>query len=302
MEMTTQTERVLAGVKDPVTSAEFIRFVCASAQLTGAHSVYLLHVVENLEDIRTEVAPGETPFEALMRQFQAQAGRVASEFPGLKIQCDIREGNKDEVLLHWIQVQNAQLLILGRRAGKLGSSSRSIRIARLAPCQVLLVPESHSWKPVRRVLLPVDFSDYSELGIRAAARIPGLKELVCLNVYEVPSGFYYSGLTESEAEARMVKNAKDAWDKFKRVLPESTPFEIIPAFYKKQESRAEDIRAYSRSADFQLMVIGSKGLTGATGFILGSVTQDLIRELDSMPVLITKMKEERISLIDALIG
>lgn len=302
MEITTQTDRVLAAVKDPVSSAEFIRFVCASAQLTGAHSVFLLHVVENLADIRTESAPGETHFEALMRQFQAQAGRVASEFPGLKIQCDIREGQKDEVVLHWIKVQNARLLILGRRAGKLGSSSSSIRVARLAPCHVLLVPESQTFKPVHRILLPMDFSDYSEQGIRAAASIPGLQELICLNVYEVPSGYYYSGLTEAEAEVRMVKNAKDAWDKFKRVLPQSIPFSIIPAFCQKKGSLADDIRTYSQSADFQLMVMGSKGLTGATGFILGSVTQELIRELDSMPVLITKMKEERMSLIEALIG
>jgi nucleotide-binding universal stress UspA family protein len=301
MEFSGKTERVLAGVKYSDSHPEYIRFVLSAAQLTGASSVFLLHVAEDLSLLPAVEGGTLSPFEVHLSAFEKMVASVAAQFPGLEVHCDIREGQKDELLLHWIKVQKSDLLILGRRKGKLGSGSRSIRAARLAPCHVLLVPEDRDWTPVKNVLLPVDFSGYSELGIQTASRIPALEELICLNIYEVPSGYYYTGASEEEAEARMLKNAKDAWNRFIKTIPPQA-CQVIPAFQQKQGSLADDIQTFVQTRHFQLVVIGSKGLTGAVGFMMGSVTQEFIREFDALPVLIIKKRNERLSLIEALIG
>lgn len=301
MEFSGKTERVLAGVKYTSSHPEYIQFVLATAQLTGASAVYLLHVVPDLSSLPDIEGSSGSAYEAHLNAFEKMVATVSAHFPGIQVHCEIREGEKDDLILHWVQVQKSDLLILGRRHGKLDSGARCIRTARLAPCHVLLVPVNRDWKPVKEVLLPVDFSSYSELGIQTASRIPGLDELTCLNIYEVPSGYYYSGATEEEAEARMLKNAREAWTRFiKTVLPQTC--QVVPAFQQRKGSLADDIQNFAKTKDYDLVVIGSKGLTGAVGFMMGSVTQELIREFDALPVLILKKRNERMSLIDALIG
>lgn len=301
MEFSGSIERVLAGVKDPIGSSEYIHFVLSAASLVGAKTICFLHIVEDLSELNIQPDPGRSAFETLLHSFTKKVKETARAFPDLEVECDIREGEKDKLLLHWIKVQQANLLILGRRLGKLNSGSRSIKITRLAPCHVLLIPENSSWKPISKALLPVDFSDYSELGIKAISRIPNLHSLTCLNIYEVPSGYYYSGVTEEEAEAKMLQNARDAWDKFKKIMPSLHPG-IVPAFILKKSSIADDIQKFIQNEEFNLIVIGSKGLSGTVGFMLGSVSQEFIREFYTLPVLIVKNREERLSLIDALIS
>jgi nucleotide-binding universal stress UspA family protein len=300
MEFTGSIDRVLAGVKDP-TQDSFYHFVLSTAELTGAKTVHFLHVVDDLTKLPGVAEPGHSLFETFLEMFEKKVEQVASQFPSIEVHCEVREGEKDELLLHWVKVQSIHLLILGRHSGKLKSGSRSIKVTRLAPCHVLLVPELAEWKPITSVLLPVDFSDYSELGLKAVARIPSLKEITCLNIYQVPDGYYYSGANESEAEARMLKNAKEAWDRFKKILSEPAPT-TVPAFVLKKGSFADDIQAYTQTKSFDLVVLGSKGLTGSVGFMLGSVSQEFIREFNSLPVLIIKKRAERLSLIEALIS
>lgn len=301
MEVSGTIERVLTGVKNPVGHTEFIRFVLEASNLVGAKTVCFLHIVDNLANLNLLPDPGHSPFETLLHAFEKNVQEVAKDFPTIEVECDIREGEKDILLLHWIKVQRANLLILGRRPGILGSSSRSIKTTRLAPCHVLLVPENKVWQPITKALLPVDFSDYSELGLKAIAKIPGLNSLTCLNIYEVPSGYYYTGATESEAEARMLQNAKSAWDKFKKIVANEGPA-MVPAFVLKKDSIADAIQQFVKGENFNLIVMGSKGLTGSVGFMLGSVSQEFIREFHELPVLIVKKREERLSLIEALIA
>ena len=301
MEFSGSIERVLAGVKYPVGDNEYIHFVMSAANLMGARTVYFLHIVDDLAHLNIKADPGHSPFETLLHAFQKNVNEAAKEFPNIEVECDIREGEKDKLLLHWIKVQSANLLILGRHPGKLSSSSRSIKTARLAPCHVLLVPEQKPWQAITKTLLPIDFSDYSELGLKAITTIPGIKTLTCLNIYEVPSGYYYTGATEEEAEARMLKNAKNAWDKFKKVLVIEGAA-VVPAFVQKKDSVADTIQQFIQGENFHLIVMGSKGLTGSVGFMLGSVSQEFIREFHDLPVLIVKRREERISLIEALIA
>jgi nucleotide-binding universal stress UspA family protein len=301
MEFTGSIDRVLAGVKNPFTQDSFYHFVLSTAELTGAKTVHFLHVVDDLTKLSGIAEPGHSLFETFLENFEKQVRTIASQFPSIEVHCEVREGEVDELMLHWVRVQNINLLVLGRHSGKLKSGSRSIKATRMAPCHVLLVPEQAEWKPITSVLLPVDFSDYSELGLKAVARIHSLKEITCLNIYQVPTGYYYSGANESEAEARMLKNAKEAWDRFKKILPESAP-PAVPAFVLKKSSLADDIQAYTQTKSFDLVVIGSKGLTGSVGFMLGSVSQEFIREFNSLPVLIIKKRAERLSLIEALIS
>jgi nucleotide-binding universal stress UspA family protein len=297
-----EIKRILAGVKHPLEGNAFIQSVIQIAVLQGASHVTFLYVTDKLSDINFPVAEGKSSYESLMLAFQERVQMFAEKATGIELSFEIREGAKDEILLQWAKSSNADLVILGRRSGKLGSNSRSIKVARLAPCHVLLIPETHVWKPVRRVLIPMDFSPYANIGLQVAKNIPQLQDAILLHVYDVPAGYYYTGLSETEAEARMLKNARDSYEQFMKSndIGNLSP---VPAFLlNKSGTVAETILDYARNQKAEMMIVGSKGLTGAIGFILGSVSQDLIRNQDEIPVLIVKRKDEKLSLLDALIA
>lgn len=297
-----EIKRILAGVKHPLEADAFIQSVLEIAGLQKATHVTFLFVIENLSTLNFPASGGASAYESLLSAFKEKVQSLAGNATGIELSCEIREGAKDDKLLQWAKTSNADLVVLGRRSGKLGSNSRSIKVARLAPCHVLLVPETHIWKPVRKVLIPMDFSPYSNIGLQVAKTIPQLRDAILLHVYDVPSGYYYTGLSETEAEARMFKNARDSYEQFMKGndIGNIAP---VPAFLLNKSGKvAETILDYARKQNAEMMILGSKGLTGAIGFMLGSVSQDLIKNQDEIPVLIVKRKDEKLSLLDALIA
>jgi len=303
MDQNFRITRILAGIKNPLKCDGFIQNVCHFAEVVGAEHVTFLYVTENLEELNFPITQDNSAYEGLLLVFKERTETIAKEITQAKITCEIREGNKDDKLVHWVKLNRADLLILSRREGKLGSASRSIKVTRLAACHVLIVPEKWEWKPIKRALIPIDFSEYSELAIKATENIAGLESVYCLNVYEVPAGYYYIGCTEAEAEMKMLKNARNAFEKFIGAIP-APKIPVTPAFLINKASGdiEEVIGAYAKNNPMQLFIIGSKGLTGATGFMLGSVAQALIRNESDVPVLVVKNTNEKISLLDALMS
>lgn len=302
MSQTKGIVRIMAGVKDPLHPGNFYAYVLQMAQAVHATHVNFLFVMEDLSMLNIPHMPGLSHYEALQQIFREGTAAAGVLFPEITVTCEIREGDKDELLLHWTKINMPDLLILGRRKGRLHSGSRSIKIARQAPCHVLLVPEDKSWKAIHRILLPVDFSDHSALAVNVVSNISGLQEITCVHVYEMPDGSYYSGEPETEVEVHMLKSAKDAWGRFQRTLP-ALPFQMVPAFIRKEkQTLANSILNFVQRKSTDLVVLGSKGFDGVMGLLLGSVTQVFIKEFDELPVLVVKRKEEKLSLLEAIIG
>ena len=135
----------------------------------------------------------------------------------------------------------------------------------------------------KKVLVAIDGSDYSRNALPAAIEVAQKfgGELLVLHVSEHDRGRAVAFPTESPAEATRlvadaVKKARDAGLSAKGELLDRAAGHVAPA-----------IAATAAAGSIDLIVMGSRGLSDAQGFLLGSVTHRVMQLVD-IPVLITR--------------
>ena len=135
----------------------------------------------------------------------------------------------------------------------------------------------------KKVLVAIDGSDYSRNALPAAIAVAQKfgGELLVLHVSEHDRGRAVAFPTESPAEATRlvadaVKKARDAGLSAKGELLDRAAGHVAPA-----------IAATAAAGSIDLIVMGSRGLSDAQGFLLGSVTHRVMQLVD-IPVLIAR--------------
>ena len=141
---------------------------------------------------------------------------------------------------------------------------------------------------MKRILVPIDFSKYSEEALKVAAQIArkNKSEIILLHLLELPhqGGDAISNGT-SIPEIMFYKNAAignledlmDA-DYLKGIyVSEATKFEKVP----------EGILEVSKTNQVDLIVMGSHGTSGFEELLIGSNTEKVVRSSD-IPVLVVK--------------
>lgn len=159
------------------------------------------------------------------------------------------------------------------------------KIVRHAPVPVVTVrPDAEPSAEVSKILVPVDFSENSQRAVAAAGDMKGPRSsLVLLHVVVNPafSGLYpgeYVRLfgVDPELPARVRTRMKE-W-------MEGQPFE---AEVREAEDVAECILETAKERSCDLIVIGTRGLTGFDYFLMGSVAEKVVR-FSPVPVLSVK--------------
>ncbi|OGP82441.1 MAG: hypothetical protein A2Y95_07305 [Deltaproteobacteria bacterium RBG_13_65_10] len=145
-------------------------------------------------------------------------------------------------------------------------------------------------KKVRRILVPVDFSPTSAAAIRTALRIASQSRagVTLLHVYPFPRGALgaYRTLKRIEADAR--GKPGDWVEDSRRTLSAwaarygKGKIRIAKVFAIGRPGREINIVARQVGAD--LIVMGTRGLGGLKGAVLGSTTAETLRAAD-IPVL-----------------
>ena len=135
----------------------------------------------------------------------------------------------------------------------------------------------------KKILVAIDGSEYSRhalpTAIEVAQKFGG--DLVVLHVAEHDRGRAVAFSIESPAEATRlvadaVKKAKDARLSAKGELFDRAAGHVAPA-----------IAATAAANSIDLIVMGSRGLSDAQGFLLGSVTHRVMQLVD-IPVLVAR--------------
>ena len=135
------------------------------------------------------------------------------------------EENKVKPFLATIKTEGTDMVMVGTKQINHGGGIFTLRLARRAQCHVLTVPIGSSTHLKRsnnykRILVPIDFSDHSKQALERAilmgSRIKDPVEIICQNVYTVPTGYHYSGKTREEFGELMKKHAMDKYKKFIR--------------------------------------------------------------------------------------
>lgn len=165
----------------------------------------------------------------------------------------------------------------------------------------MVIPENS--KPIfNNILLATDFSEYSKLALEEAISLAHSTNgnITCQHIYEVPTGYSKTGKTFTQFAAIMRENAEANFQKYiKDIDTKGVQIEAIYTLSNHREE-AENIAAVAREKKVDLVIVGSKGRTNLSAILLGSITEALLDELYTIPILVVKKKGDQFGLLDAI--
>ena len=271
--------------------------------------VYLLDVVEinqwpewsAFDDARLFFDKIATVREKATTKARRFIYRMADSFasPRPKIRTNVVEGIPGAEILTAIQQHKIDLVIVGAKGLSgmkrflLGSVSEWILSD--APCSVLVVRGEPRWirRKTRnmRVLLATDGSQDSQKAVTLlkSLNLPKSTQLRILHVVETPNMVESSGRLRATQLATAIKQTREQTEE--RLLQETRCALgrrnlCVEVLVTEGHATAEILKAIKRPrAD--LVVVGSRGLTGLKRFLLGSVSQKVARN-SSCSVLVVR--------------
>jgi len=171
-------------------------------------------------------------------------------------------------------------------------------VVRTAPCPVFTIrtePEDVPAKAVRRILVPVDFSDASEVAVQHAKELAltygaqiDLLHVVEDIVYPSTYGIEPVSIPTDEVIQRVEKGLADMAREelgYEHIVVEATPG-YAPT----------SILDYVEDNDVDLVVISTHGRTGLDRVLIGSVSERVVRQA---PVPVFVVKPQGRSLLDS---
>lgn len=273
----------------------------------NGNKFFFLHVVESL-DLPSEI---ETKYPNLLAPVDENVKRIIED----KIQknfknpedfdceIEIKEGNTTDVILKESQTKEIDLLIMGKKLRDDGSGMLPEKIVKLCHCSFLLVPYN-SYHGLKRILVPLDFSDSSKMALEQAIHISKISgaSVICQHGYKVPSGYRTTGKTYAEFAEIMRANAlKDFQYFLKSIDLEKDQFPCIYSLVNSEGS-AQAIHDTAVKQEMDLIVMGSKGRTGLASILLGSVAMKTVKYDLEVELLVVKNKNENMGFLQALLN
>ena len=224
--------------------------------------------------------------------------KVANECGVSSAKCDVLSGGPpfDEIC-RLAQTIPADLIVMpthGRTGLKhvfLGSTAE--RIVQHASCPVLVTREKGSQANngsrfrIKRILVPVDFSNCSREGLRYAIAFANEFAARIILLHSTYLGYIYSaeGTALYDIPALQKAARKNAERKM-RELTRSVNFGAVKfetAF--TDGSPVIDICGFAKDQDVDLIITSTHGFTGFTHVLIGSVAEQVVRHA-SCPVLV----------------
>ncbi|MGH7598336.1 MAG: universal stress protein [bacterium] len=254
---------------------------------------------ETAKDLRfPEVNPAVDEFEDTLAE---QLAQIIGAEPPRKLRIDrVVHQNQEPVqeICNFSGTNNIDLIIMGTHGhtglSHLLSSSITEHVVRSANCPVMTVKagkQSSEAAPYFDILVPVDFSPYSQKALRYGRTLAHAFEanLHLLHVLDQPIHPAHYGLGDDLLMRLNPEVQRRSHEEMERLVSQ------LGAEVKCQ-THVREGRAYSEIVRFvqedecDLVVMGTHGLSGLEHFLLGGTTEKVMRHA-SCPVLAVKLKE-----------
>jgi len=210
---------------------------------------------------------------------------------GVSVEVGVeRSVSASEAIVDKASEIGAELIVMGTHGrtgvGKLLLGSVAEQVVQHAGCDVMTVGKdakvAESAGGFDPVLVPVDFADHSEKAITAGKRLLSTGgKLILQHVVSAPihPSFYAAGVTrmfevDPELPTRVRERLGSLYD---------GPAELVVT----EGHAAQEILKAADAHNVQVIVMGTRGLTGLDHVLLGSVTERVIRKA-GVPVLAVK--------------
>lgn len=290
--------RSLVALDLSLMDKKLLEYVASMTGILETQKVYFVHIIPDLnvpKNIDAEFhklfAPEYPVDEKIRDKIALDVEGAFGQLKGIELSVEVREGSPYDKLIHWTDVKDIDLLIVGKKQVSEGSGITVKRVARNTECNVLFVPEKAT-NEIDRILVPVDFSDNSAKALRAAVDIceslPGTK-VTCLYVVDLPIDDYYSrSLQNVGYKAVLMDAAQQAYDKF--IEENNFDLDLIePVFVENYfQNTAQHIHEYATKHPCELIIVGAQGHTAFQNFLYGSVTERLVEKITETPLMIVR--------------
>lgn len=275
---------------------QILKVLKSIGEITDSEKAYLLHispdfsVPENLEVSFHSLFNSKIPVDERIREEILQrAEETWVKYPTFSYSVEVREGKLFQKLLHWLQIKDADLLILGQKKipGKSGLTAK--RIARHAPTSVLLVPEKE--RSVKWILVPMDFSDHSKKALHMALALQAKKPDISITVLHIveqpPADFYNQALVDSSFREALREAANRSFDKLFASIPgaERIRLELLDNHY---HNPGFHIHEFAKNGEFDLILMGAQGHSMLNSLLFGSVAEAVIEKNEDQQLLILR--------------
>jgi nucleotide-binding universal stress UspA family protein len=298
-------KRLLVGISLGQQDGSAIRYAAMISRLAKSEKITFMYVAntpEIEEDVCTlypELRPscdGSTT-----KEVEALVKKYFDGHSETKLDCEAVQGSPLVELLRRTKEEDVDLIIMRKRGGDKASGNLSTKLARRAPCSVLFVPEgADAW--YTNILVPVDFSENAREAVEAAVAFGlagGIKEIRCLHVYGVPSGYYKTGKSYEQFAEIMKGHAEKKYEEFIGDI-DLKGLKAIPKFKLEHKNYRGIWEALLEEKEVHLLIMGARGRKAGAGVLLGSVTEHLIKTT-TVPLLAVKKKGTGLGLLDALL-
>ncbi|MDR7128716.1 nucleotide-binding universal stress UspA family protein [Algoriphagus sp. 4150] len=270
----------------------------------GIEKCYFVHVAKDLavpdEILRNHpelLAPGDESIEALIKNKLREFDFPAS----MDIEVSAEEGSHPlDTFLRWAKIKDVDLIIMGRKEELAGTGSLAKGVATKAPCSVLLLQEKRPPGLPKKIMIPSDFSDHTDLIYDFGERISKEMgaELVPVHLYEVPQGYSKTGKTFEEFSEIMKKNAQDDFNRFIQKFNHNG---LTCRFILNDgEGQGKALLEEAKLIEADMILLGSRGRTKSAAILLGSVAEKVVLANNILPMLIFKKKGETMGFFEAL--
>lgn len=264
-----------------------------------AEKVTCIHVVPEIKSIfpfqglyaEGAKATEQKMTEALVNKMKSGVDRSLAEDLAGRIRYIIQSGSPLEALTQIAHEAGADLVVIGKQAGTDYHMIKATNIVRLAEANVLVVPEK-ARKQLRTIVVPLDFSEYSAralknaVGFKHAATEP--IRVIGVHVYQKLTPYIRGlGMISEEAEQNLIEQRFKSIHQFiVDTLPDfEDEIELQPVI-NEEAGIAPALLEKARQLGADLIIMGAKGHSKLTSLLLGSTSEQLLRENEDTPVLI----------------
>ncbi|WP_276495801.1 universal stress protein [Pontibacter litorisediminis] len=301
--------RLMVGLDLTAMDDSMVHYAAFLSHELHVETVYFIHVEKSL-DVPSELLQslertGLPADEGIREMIMTKVGPAFQQLPHVHVEVLVEEGTPVKELLHWSKIKNVDLLLMGRKLRLRGTGVLAQKLLRTGRRSVLFVPENFEPK-LRNVVVSVDFSEYSVMALERVLQVAKEKpdiHVVCLNAYQVPSGYRTLGMTYEAFDERMRGFAQEKYNKLISRFPElQGRTELALVRLEDEDDIGELVVVEAKRNRADMLVIGAKGMSAAALFVLGSVTEKILRHDLDIPLLVFKKRDEDMGFLDALLS
>lgn len=303
-----QIKKLIVCLDQSSLDETLVNFASFIARANQTKKIYFTNVIRNLNIPKDVLTEFPNLIENMVEERKTQMKEIVEKYfeneKEIELAYVVKEGQLSKKILKLAHEKSADMIIVGRKVNLPGTGVLSQRLARRASCSLLIVPENAQPK-IDKLLVPSDFSDYSkdamEEAVLIAEKYGDNTEIVCQNVFTVPSGYHFTGKSYEEFTAIMQMHAEINFKKFIRKI-DTKNINISPVYTQDEDDDpVEDILAKAKEISADAIVIGAKGRTAATALFIGSMAERLIQLNDEFPLLVTRPKGKNAGILDYIL-